>query len=317
MALVGTATRPAFTSAAQATPTTGGELPQPEEHVSENGILKASLTVSRQVVDVSGTPLVGTVYNGSFVGPTLRMRRGDRLELDLINNLDEITNLHFHGLHVSPSGISDNVFLMVHPGETQHYAVDIPANHPVGTYWYHSHAHPQTEAQVFGGLSGLLIVDGLTDLLPENLRDIEERSFVLKDFQAKNGAILTANIDSNAPTTRTVNGAINPSLSLGSGETQLWRLANIGADIFYELQLAGHQFHVIAEDGDPVWRVKMFDSSSCRLPSVSMCWSRAACRERTSSKPSRMIKGGTTIQKRRSSPLMSTNQLVPPRLFPR
>jgi suppressor of ftsI len=49
-------------------------------------------------------------------------------------------------------------------------------------------------------------------------------------------------------------------LSIDAGETQLWRLANIGADIYYELQLIGHPFHVIAEDGNPVWKVKAADS---------------------------------------------------------
>jgi FtsP/CotA-like multicopper oxidase with cupredoxin domain len=39
------------------------------------------------------------------------------------------------------------------------------------------------------------------------------------------------------------------------GQTQLWRFANIGADIFYKLRLQGHAFHVVAEDGRPVWKV--------------------------------------------------------------
>ena len=82
------------------------------------------------------------------------------------------------------------------------------------------------------------MVEGLQDLLPEDLRDIEERSFALKDFQlTSDGADRQDNIDSNAPTTRTVNGEVNPSLSIAPGETQLWRLANIGADIWYQVGL--------------------------------------------------------------------------------
>jgi suppressor of ftsI len=73
-------------------------------------------------------------------------------------------------------------------------------------------------------MSGLIVVEGLKDLLPEELRDVEERSFALKDFQlTADGEIVKDNIDSNAPTTRTVNGAVNPSLSIAPGETQLWR----------------------------------------------------------------------------------------------
>ena len=44
------------------------------------------------------------------------------------------------------------------------------------------------------------------------------------------------------------------SLSIAPGETQLWRLANIGADIWYELRLEGHEFLVVGEDGNPVWQ---------------------------------------------------------------
>jgi FtsP/CotA-like multicopper oxidase with cupredoxin domain len=56
------------------------------------------------------------------------------MELKLVNQLPEHTNLHFHGLHVSPEGDSDNVFLHVGPGETQDYSVTVgPGNQP-GTY---------------------------------------------------------------------------------------------------------------------------------------------------------------------------------------
>ena len=238
----------------------GLPLPEPEEYISGNGVLHAAITATREAIDIGGKSVVGTVYNGAYLGPTLRLRPGDRLELDLINELPEITNLHFHGLHVSPEGISDNVFIVVEPGETQHYTVVIPENHPTGTFWYHTHAHPYTEAQVMGGLAGLLVIDGLGDLLPDDLQGIKERTIALKDYQEKDGAILLTGIDSNAPTTRTVNGSVNPSITIDSGETQLWRLANIGADIYYNLSLDGHPFHVIASDGNPVWRVDAVES---------------------------------------------------------
>jgi len=62
-------------------------------------------------------------------------------------------------------------------------------------------------------------------------------------------------INSDASTTRLVNGLERPRLTAAPGETQLWRLANIGADIFYELQLPGTSFTVVGEDGNPVWSV--------------------------------------------------------------
>ncbi|MFC7591443.1 multicopper oxidase family protein [Nonomuraea antimicrobica] len=107
---------------------------------------------------------------------------------------------------------------------------------------------------MFSGLSGAIIVDGLDRYLPPELRGITERLIALKDFQVRNGAIPTTKIDSNAPTNRTVNGLINPVISIRPGETQLWRLANIGANIAYNVQLKGTRFTVLAQDANPVDR---------------------------------------------------------------
>jgi FtsP/CotA-like multicopper oxidase with cupredoxin domain len=73
---------------------------------------------------------------------------------------------------------------------------------------------------------------------------------LLKDFQNTGGQIPADNIDSNAGTTRTINGVVNPTLTIRPGETQFWRIANIGADIYYRLKLDGHVLYEIARDGN-------------------------------------------------------------------
>src|SRR6185312_15046376 len=70
----------------------------------------------------------------------------------------------------------------------------------------------------------------------------------------------TTSIDSDAPTVRLVNGQLRPTLTLRPNQTELWRLANAGADIFYQLQLDGYQFTVIGEDGVPVAQTRTADS---------------------------------------------------------
>ncbi|MBA2598517.1 MAG: multicopper oxidase family protein, partial [Chloroflexia bacterium] len=191
--------------------------------------------------------------------PTLRARPGDRIELELVNRLTQPTNLHFHGLHVSPGGESDNIFRMVNPGETAHYVLELPSDHPTGTFWYHPHQHHLALEQVFGGMSGAIVIDGLSEQLPPDLQGIDERLFALKDFQLEDGAIPIED-SPGSPTTRTINGQINPALTIVPGETQLWRLANVGAELFYQLRLDGHAFHVVAEDGNPVWDVAQADA---------------------------------------------------------
>jgi suppressor of ftsI len=230
---------------------------EPSELVSEGGKLAAILTLAEGELDVSGTSVVGKSYNGSFPGPTLRVSPGDWIRLRFDNRLDQQTNIHFHGFHTSPSGIADNVLRKIPAKSTARVALPVPDDMPPGTYWYHSHAHGISEEQVFSGLSGAIVVEGLEQRLPAELRDVEQRLFALKDLQVKDGTIVTKNIDSNAPTTRTVNGLVDPVLEIAPGETQLWRLANISADIWYRVAFAGGPMHVIAEDSNPVgdvWR---------------------------------------------------------------
>lgn len=67
-------------------------------------------------------------------------------------------NLHTHGLHVSPTGNSDNVLISIPNGSTNTYRYAIPEDHPEGLYWYHSHLHQLTTPQVYRGLVGMLVI---------------------------------------------------------------------------------------------------------------------------------------------------------------
>jgi suppressor of ftsI len=244
-----------------------GAFREPVQLRSSGGVLRVTLDAKVGPVQAGGAPIIGPAFNGRFIGPTLRLRPGDVLDVTLVNHLKQATNLHFHGLHVSPQGISDNVFLTVPPGRTQHYRVQVPANHPTGLYWYHSHQHELSSGQVSGGLSGLIVIEGIEDRLPPRLRGITQRQVALKDVSvdpAHPNALLPErrtrynnftppSVDKTGP--RLVNGVYRPRLTIRPGETQLWRIANIGANTFYEIELPGTTFAVIAEDGNPVWTV--------------------------------------------------------------
>jgi FtsP/CotA-like multicopper oxidase with cupredoxin domain len=138
------------------------DFPQPEIRTSSRGVLKTTLHAcigNNSIVDqpTGETRVIRTTtYEGTIPGPTLVVKPGDRLSIDLINNLPPnpnkqrggsfphdqyTTNLHTHGLSVSPLGNSDNIFRKMEPGTTSPIQVDIPADHPTGTYWYHPHKH--------------------------------------------------------------------------------------------------------------------------------------------------------------------------------
>jgi len=244
---------PSIPDAESGSVVTGLPFYDPPVVSSVDGVLNADLTAAAQRVTISGKTVNARVYNGAFMPPVLRVRPGDRLRISTRNELDQYTNIHTHGFFVAQDGNSDNIFVEVTPKATFENQYRLPRSITPGTYWFHSHAHPHAEGQVFGGMSGVIEVDGLTPLLPKRLRGITDRVLALKDFQFDGtNSIPGDNIDSNAPTHRTINGIVQPAMTMRPGETQLWRLANIGADIWYDLELRGHTFAVIADDGNPV-----------------------------------------------------------------
>lgn len=242
--------------------TRGQPLNDPPKIKSRNGKLALTLTARRARVRISGklvnarvysASANGKVYPAAYMPPVLEVQPGDNLRVSLVNKLGEPTNLHTHGFFISPAGNQDNIFVDLPGGKTFMYNYFIPQDISPGLYWYHPHYHTLVEEQVFGGLAGLLYVRGLEKLLPANLQGITERFMGLKDFQLNDGNSIPANnIDSGAATNRTINGRIQPVISLQAGETQLWHLGNIGADIWYDLELAGLTLTVIAEDANPL-----------------------------------------------------------------
>ncbi len=106
------------------------------------------------------------LYNGAYVPPVWRVRPGDTLHVTLHNRLPEPTNLHFHGLHVSPRGNGDNVFVHVAPNESFEYRVHPGGSRNPGLYWFHTHAHGLVSKQILGGLSGAIIIEGIEQRYP-------------------------------------------------------------------------------------------------------------------------------------------------------
>lgn len=184
----------------------------------------------------------------------------------------QYTNFHFHGLHVTPTTrklpdgatvYGDNVLLNLPKGRS-HFEFKVPADHEQGTYWYHAHRHGCTDDQVARGLAGLLVIGDSRTELPERFRDVETRSLALKDVQVEkrgSGYAIPADHGLANPTHRTVNGQLNPELKIRPGETQLWRLANTSAGVWYEVALvdpangdAQDELFVVAEDGNTLER---------------------------------------------------------------
>jgi len=134
-----------------------------------------------------GDKLILHVSNGlsgltidDYVDPVLN-RKGTDVPLTPPPATDIPTNMHTHGLHVSPNGNSDNVLLELPNDATNTFEYQVPADHPQGLYWYHPHRHMLTESQVYRGLAGLLTVGRAGGAIPKvDENDLPVRTMALQ-----------------------------------------------------------------------------------------------------------------------------------------
>ena len=259
------------------TPVAGLPLENPAQvRPDASGTVRVKLTAEPQTIDVSGAQLGARPFDSdapgptSLNGPTIHVSPGGTIRVTFANRLGSQipTNIHYHGLNVSPRGRSDNIFRTFDDGKTYQSVVHVPDRQQRGTYWYHVHLHGMSEGQVMGGLSGLLVIDGLAGLLPREWQGVTQRQLALRDVQTSGNAIVAEeDIAIPAPSTRLVNALYQPTFNMREDRYELWRLANIGADVFYKLVFRNRaqperraRFAVIAEDGIPVWDVDQYDT---------------------------------------------------------
>ena len=270
-------------------PYPGTPVYNPLDLYSQNGTLTVDLLL-QNMVDLQGFMHYCYIYmyqGQQIEAPTLRLNPGDRLIMNVTNNIqapydhqakkngkmqhmhtahhagpadncmgDEVlpssTNVHFHGLNVPPVCHQDDVLnTVIESGDPPfQYSLQIPANEPPGMYWYHPHIHGNTSAQVDGGASGALIVEGPT---PPGLN---ERILILRE-QNKQGPAR----DPDANTQLTLNfqpaiypeGGLAPAITVQAGQQEFWRFLNSSVKQFASLQLtygeALQQFEVLSIDG--------------------------------------------------------------------
>jgi FtsP/CotA-like multicopper oxidase with cupredoxin domain len=106
-----------------------------------------------QVLKGSRTSLIN--LERSYLGPTIRVRKGQKVRIRFSNDIPDETIVHWHGLHV-PAVMDGHPRYVIPQGEN--YIYEFEVRNRAGTYWYHPHPHGRTGPQVYGGLAGLFIV---------------------------------------------------------------------------------------------------------------------------------------------------------------
>jgi FtsP/CotA-like multicopper oxidase with cupredoxin domain len=212
------------------------------------GLVEARLESVLKPLTVAGKPVSLMTYNGLVPGPVLRVREGDAVRLTYTNRLAQASNLHLHGLRISPQ--VDLPLLEVAPGDSHVYAFELPKGSS-GTHWYHPHVHGNVAAQMAAGLSGAMIVSGPMDAMPE-LVAAEEHLLVLKDLALQgNVAKPHDNMDwmnGQEGALKLVNGQLKPTLRAEKATLRL-RLVNASNARYYRLKLEDHPLYLIATNG--------------------------------------------------------------------
>jgi FtsP/CotA-like multicopper oxidase with cupredoxin domain len=247
-------------------------LPDSPAVRSTHGLATMTLTAMR---DADGRDAF--LFDGHAGAPIIRIAPGDTLKVRYVNALPppthgaiattrmNMTNLHFHGLSVSPDRPADDVLEMIAmPGDTLDYRVAIPRTHLPGLHWYHTHPHGESHQQVLDGMSAALIVEGIEDYVPQ-VRGLREKVMVIRAADIgrdPRAAAARARVEidrspcgesrDEVDRVFTINGVLRPEIAMTSGERQFFRIVNAAADRYVDVDIPHQRLEVVAYDGLPI-----------------------------------------------------------------
>jgi blue copper oxidase len=203
---------------------------------------------------VHGKPARTYGYSAPILGPVIRMRRGDEIEMTVENALDTVTTVHWHGLLV-PGDCDGGPQQLIHPGDRWRPILKI--DQPAATLWFHPHPHHDTARQIYMGLTGMIIVDDGTDArlgLPRTF-GIDDLPLILQDRSFSADGSIEYETDGLSIVygargdTVIVNGVIAPLAKVSPGLVRL-RLLNAANAQNFVLRFSDQRtFYVIASDG--------------------------------------------------------------------
>lgn len=238
----------------------------PDPKASE--YLLEAMSGQSQFLENRKTNTIG--YNGSYLGPVIKMRKGEEVNITLKNSLGVSTTIHWHGLIVD--GEDDGgPHQGIKPGET--WTPEFVVDQNAATLWYHPHLMEETANQVYQGLSGLIFIeDEVSDKLniPHDY-GVNDIPLIVQDrnFNADGSFDYQVNMMGPVPgNVMVVNGTISPYFNVKEGIVR-FRILNASNSENFEFRLSDEEtFYQIASDGGflsaPVERRTLFLAPSER-----------------------------------------------------
>lgn len=216
-----------------------------------DGVRTFALTTQAGTAEILAgvsTPTWG--FNGDHMGPTLHMRRGENVRVDVTNHLDEMTAIHWHGMKL-PARADGGPHSPIEPGDT--WTAEWTVDQPTATLWYHPHPHMKTALHCYRGLAGALLVDDpVSDRLdlPKDY-GVDDIPVVITDQKFTGDGALDETIDPDLGlmgTTPLINGMANVAFAASTRRVRL-RILNGAGMRFYNLGFSdGRAFNVVATD---------------------------------------------------------------------
>ena len=221
----------------------------------ENGVRVYDLTLTRGVSEFYPgvkTPTLGV--NGPYLGPTLDFRNGERVQLNVKNNIGESTTLHWHGLHL-PAIADGGPHQVIQRGAT--WRPSFRVKQQAGLFWYHPHLLHKTGLHAYLGMAGgIRVRDPQTDDLPlPKTYGVDDIPVILQDkrFNRNGGLIYSRNMHDSMNGMKgdvlLVNGGFAPIFTATTTKVRL-RLLNGSNARTYNLGFSDNRsFDIIAGDG--------------------------------------------------------------------
>ncbi|PID03727.1 copper oxidase [Sporosarcina sp. P2] len=228
------------------------KIPSMLETDNEDGVVYTVRAQKGKTEIFDGTESTTYGYNGSFLGPMLRFEKGDKVKIRTINELDEETTFHWHGLEVSADA-DGGPHDVVKPGEEK--VIEFEVTQEASTLWFHPHPEGKTAEQVYNGLAGLIYIEDENSKSLGLPTDYGNNDFPLifqdRIFDDKKQLNFSAakNEDGTIGDTLLINGTLNPKLTVNKEKVRL-RLLNGSNARNYTFKLnTGDSFVQIATDG--------------------------------------------------------------------